>query len=128
MFVVTSPSSCAPASSFVFAHDACHPTDAGHEVYTEAIIKAFGEIRKASKPGKHVLGKPYREDNGEDAKLVAIESSMLTGDWQKLPADNGRVPKTFKVVMRQGGEKKLAVNGVLSMKSNIDFPDSYFKP
>jgi hypothetical protein len=78
-----------PEGKTVFAHDACHPTDAGHQVYTEAIIKAFGEIQKASKPGKHVLGKPYREDNWEDAKLVPIEPGMLTGGWQKLPSDQG---------------------------------------
>ncbi|NQT87796.1 SGNH/GDSL hydrolase family protein, partial [bacterium] len=78
-----------PERKIVFSHDACHPTDGGHEVYTETIIKAFADIQKVSRAGKHTLGKPYRDDNWEDAKLVPLDPSMLTGSWKKLPTDDG---------------------------------------
>lgn len=78
-----------PEGTLVFAHDECHPTDAGHELFTQVITDGLKEIQKASKPGAHKLPEPLRADNWENAKLVPLEPSMLTPGWRRLPADQG---------------------------------------
>jgi len=57
----------------------------------------------------------------ENEKIIELLS-------KKLPTDNFRVPKTFSVVWKKGKTKQLSVRATLSMKSNIDFPNSYFAP
>jgi len=78
-----------PEGKMLFAHDDCHPTDAGHELFTQIITEALKQIQRASKPGPHKLPEPLRPDNWENARLVPIEPSMLTAGWHRLPTDKG---------------------------------------
>jgi len=78
-----------PEGRFIFTHDSCHPTDAGHTVFTEVIADAVQAMEGTSKPGPHKLKKPLDPDNWEDARLVAIQPSMLTGKWEKMDKTQG---------------------------------------
>ncbi len=73
-----------PQGIFVFTGDSCHPTEAGHQMYSETIADALKQIEVASKPRRHTLKPPMASDNWEEAKLVPIEASMLTSGWRKL--------------------------------------------
>ncbi|MBR4172690.1 MAG: SGNH/GDSL hydrolase family protein [Kiritimatiellae bacterium] len=84
----------------VFAPEGVHPYDKGHELYLASIINGFTQM-KDSAPVNHKakLDTPFVANNFETAKMVAIEESMLSGTWQKLPADNSLM-KSFS--NRQG--------------------------
>ena len=69
-------------------YDGVHPTDEGHNVYRDVIVKALEELRPGSKPGRHELTAPFVADNWVDAKMVPFQPAMFQGDWQQLPKDN----------------------------------------
>ncbi|HPD17632.1 MAG TPA: SGNH/GDSL hydrolase family protein [Planctomycetota bacterium] len=123
------PKDTPPEGKMVFAHDECHPTDAGHALFTQVIAEALREIQKASKPGPHALPEPLRADNWENAKLVPIEPSMLTPGWKKLPADQGlgkafgnRLPAIWEAT--QPGEKlSFRFKGTLARLYDLVGPD-----
>ena len=73
----------------LFADDSVHPRDEGHALYLPSITNAFTRMRD-SKPADHraKLAVPFVPDNFEQAKMVPVSSSMLTGSWQALPEDN----------------------------------------
>jgi hypothetical protein len=58
----------------VFAPDSVHPhVETGHQMYLEAIQRSWPSIQEASKVvGPHHLGEPLRENNSEQAKLIAL--------------------------------------------------------
>jgi hypothetical protein len=112
-----------------FANDECHPTDAGHEFFTQVITDALKEIQKASKPGAHKLPEPLRADNWENAKMVAIEPSMLTSGWHKLPADQGlgkafgdRLPVIWEAA-KPGEKLSFRFKGTLARLYDLVGPD-----
>lgn len=72
-----------PDGMFVFTGDECHPTDAGHVMYTETIATAMKEIETASTTLPTHLRSPWVQDNWEQARLVPIKQSMLTSGWTK---------------------------------------------
>ncbi|WP_047812629.1 SGNH/GDSL hydrolase family protein [Rhodopirellula islandica] len=74
----------------VFSTDGVHPhVETGHRLYTEAIARCWPQITAASQDAKpHAIENPLREDNWEQAKMVAIQPQMLTGNWTKLPSDH----------------------------------------
>lgn len=78
------------ANAIVFSEDGVHPhVETGHRLYTDAIIRSWPAIREASgQPEGHSLPKPFRADNWEAAKQVAIAPSMLKGDWETLAEDH----------------------------------------
>ena len=78
-----------PEGKFIFTHDSCHPTDAGHAVFTEVIADAIKAMDGQPKAAPHELKKPMDPDNWEDARLFAIEPSMLKGSWRKLDKTTG---------------------------------------
>ncbi len=85
------PANPAPESQgkIIFCKDDCHPLDAGHEVYKDVIGAAIKTFEPVSKPGPHELKEPFRADNWENAKLVAITPDMLSGSWKKLDPNEG---------------------------------------
>ncbi|MFW6107444.1 MAG: GDSL-type esterase/lipase family protein [bacterium] len=78
-----------PEGKLVFAHDACHPTEAGHALFAEVIAQAILAMEGASEPGPHELEEPFDPDNWHDARLVDIQPAMLSGRWQKLDKTQG---------------------------------------
>lgn len=85
------------AKPMVFSSDGVHPhVQTGHQLYVEAIARSWPKIEKASgKPMAHELGKPLRDDNWEQAKMVPIQPWMLRGEWKRLSADH-RISKRFR--------------------------------
>lgn len=84
-----------PDGMFIFTHDSCHPTDAGHTMYTEVIAGGLKGIEAGSKPGAHALRSPWVQDNWEQAKLVPIDQSMVTSGWVKANPEEG-LAKNFR--------------------------------
>jgi len=72
----------------VFSRDGVRPLPEGNRVYADAIIAGLEELAKQPKPGPHELKPPFDRSNYERARQVAITESMLSGNWQKLPADD----------------------------------------
>lgn len=73
-----------PDGMYVFTHDSCHPTDPGHQMFTDVITGALrNDIEPLSKPVVHKLAAPFVADNWQAAKLVPIDASMLTSGWVK---------------------------------------------
>lgn len=69
----------------LFSNDSVHPRDEGHTLYLESITNAFTQMA-GSKPVNHAakLATPFVADNDENAKMVAIEPSMLSGAWRRI--------------------------------------------
>lgn len=78
-----------PADTILFSTDGVHPSDAGHEVYTEVIVDALKQMEQTSKPGPHALKAPLMADNWEAAKLVPLAPAMLSAGWRKLSPEEG---------------------------------------
>jgi hypothetical protein len=79
----------------VFVEDNVHPTDAGHQLYTEILARHLPELLAGGKPGPHALGAPLTADNYEHAKLVPLERATLGEGWTRLdPATDARA-KSF---------------------------------
>jgi lysophospholipase L1-like esterase len=74
-----------------FAADGCHPRDAGHEIYLELMADAITQMQD-SRPADHQgkLAKVFVPDNAESAKMVPVQETMLSGEWEALPADDAR--------------------------------------
>ena len=75
----------------LFAQDGVHPGLPGHKFYLASIVNGFTQM-KDMPPADHAaaLRTPFVADNLEAAKMVEIEPSMLTGDWQKLPPTDSK--------------------------------------
>ena len=70
----------------LFSNDGVHPRDEGHDFYLESIKAGFAAM-EGLPPVDHgpSLATPFIEGNMENAKLVEIKPSMLSGDWTTLP-------------------------------------------
>ena len=73
-----------------FSTDGVHPLDAGHEIYTEVLAGAIQQMAQDIQPVEHQpkLRTSFVENHWQAAKMVPLEESMLSGDWQKLPEDD----------------------------------------
>ncbi len=79
-----------------FSTDGVHPLDAGHEIYTEVVCDAFRAMRAKNAsnsfpaPETRVakLEKTFVAGNYENAKLVPISPSQLSGTWNLMPDDS----------------------------------------
>jgi hypothetical protein len=80
-----------PAGAFVFANDGVHPGNEGHRVYADVVAQAVTAMRPVSKPIDHAskLNDVFVEDHWQAAKMVPVTEAKMTGDWQKLPTDQG---------------------------------------
>lgn len=78
------------AEIVLFSKDGVHPLDQGHEIYTEVIADAIQQMQPTSKPVNHAskLKQPFVTGHWSDAKMVPLNQTMLSGNWQELPADN----------------------------------------
>ncbi|MCA9022880.1 MAG: SGNH/GDSL hydrolase family protein, partial [Planctomycetaceae bacterium] len=74
----------------LFSKDGVHPLDEGHEIYTEVIADAIKQMETTSQPVDHSskLKQPFVTGHWTDAKMVPLDTSMLSGNWKELPADN----------------------------------------
>lgn len=80
----------------IFSYDGVHPyTRTGHQLYTQALIRAMQQIRPAGIPGAHTLVAPMRADNWQAACLVPISKARLSPGWKKLDPAADALAKTF---------------------------------
>lgn len=87
----------------LFVEDNTHPTDAGHELYTQILVRHLPTLL-AGTPAPHALKAPLVADNYEKAKLIALDQAKLSDGWTKLaPATDpraksfgDRVPSLFR--------------------------------
>ena len=131
IFKAPKPADLASAKPMVFSSDGVHPHDlTGHKVYSEAIARCWPAIEAASgDAAAHVPGEPLRADNWEKAKQVPITPAMLSGDWQKLPADH-HIGKRFAKNMpeihhatRAGATLTFTFDGTTASVFDIVGPD-----
>ena len=88
-----------PDGMYVFTHDSCHPTDAGHAMYTEVIGAGMKEIDAVSKPGVTHLRSPWVQDNWEKARLVPIDPSMVSAGFVKGDPTKPGLARDFQFFM-----------------------------
>jgi len=79
-----------------FSTDGVHPTEAGHKIYTEVVLDAVDLMRAkhnnspypdpATRNAK--LKRSFIADNYENAKMVPIQQTQLSGNWTLLPDDS----------------------------------------
>jgi len=84
-----------------FAADGVHPyNDTGHRLYTEALERSWPKLKAASgTPVPHPLPPPLDAKNLEEAKMLPLSPSWLSGAWTDLPdrLDFGkRIPALWK--------------------------------
>ena len=115
----------------VFSTDGVHPlAETGHKIYTETIARNWPSIWNVSgKVTPHELIAPLREDNWEQAKQIPLSEKMLTGEWEKLPADHA-IAKRFARNMSQmfkakspGAALTFKLNGTMASVFDIVGPD-----
>jgi hypothetical protein len=102
----------------VFAKDGVHPyTNTGHHLYMLAIERSIPAIKAAGKTtGAHTIPAPLDPNNWEKAKMIALTSSMITGDATELPKDQGlgksfgsRMPSVWE--LKPGAELSFKFKG-----------------
>lgn len=79
-----------------FSTDGVHPLDAGHRIYAQVVCDAFVKMRDQAKTSPFPapstrsakLAKTFIDGNFENAKMVPIKKSQLSGAWSPLPADS----------------------------------------
>jgi hypothetical protein len=75
----------------LFANDGVHPRDEGHELYKAAIIAGFTQMKDMPAiDHKTKMAVPFVADNWEAAKMVPLNEKLLSGNWTKLSADDGK--------------------------------------
>ena len=79
-----------PAGTPVFAPDGVHPSPEGHALYLASIQAAFAQFAAKPTPRRATLPPPLDPENLENAKMVEIEPSMLTGKWKRLDDGNDK--------------------------------------
>ncbi len=82
-----------------FSNDGVHPyLDTGHQLYQEAIERAFPAIKTAShRPAPHrQLPAPLTPNRYEASNMLTADHATLSGPWSKLPADQDTPAQWFK--------------------------------
>jgi lysophospholipase L1-like esterase len=74
-----------------FSTDGVHPLEGGHRLYTEVVAQAVRQMTAGAKAASHEpkLASPFVDDHWQAAKMVPLDETMLSGNWQKLPTDAG---------------------------------------
>lgn len=69
-----------------FSKDGVHPLDEGHQIYTDLVADAVRQMAESSQPVDHQgkLTTAFVEDHWQAAKMVPLEASMLSGEWNEL--------------------------------------------
>jgi S-formylglutathione hydrolase FrmB len=92
----TDAEKAALGDKILFSPDAVHPyTDTGHQLYLEAVVRAFAKIEKAGETGTHALPAPYVADNWEAARMIPLSQAKLSPGWHRLNAATNSLAKSF---------------------------------
>ena len=86
----------AVGDKILFSPDGVHPyPDSGHQLYLEAIIRAFKQFQGAGRPGPHALPAPFVADNWEAARMIPLSQAKLSPGWHRLNAPTNSLAKSF---------------------------------
>lgn len=69
----------------VFSPDGVHPyLETGHKIYFDVLRQSFEVMLTGNKltSKKHILSKPLTADNLSNAKMIDIDSNMLSKNWE----------------------------------------------
>jgi len=66
----------------VFTYDGIHPGDAGHQIYTNTIRKAFEEMKSSNASAKSVLPAPLFAGNFSQTGVYSPKAFAHTGGWK----------------------------------------------
>lgn len=92
----TDADKAALAGKILFSGDSVHPyTDTGHPLYTQALARAFTQLRTVGTAAPHPLPAPMRPDNWEAAKLLPLSAAKLTPGWRRLDLSTDPLAKNF---------------------------------
>ncbi len=74
-----------------FSQDGVHPLDEGHQIYRDVLAEAWPAMTTEKQPVDHSaqLETAFIADNWEAAKMIPIDATMLTGEWEALPENEG---------------------------------------
>jgi hypothetical protein len=78
-----------PEGAILFSRDACHPTDAAHQVYCDVIVEGLKRMEASAKPGPHPPRPPLDPAHLEKATMVPLTPAMLTPGWKQLDPRTG---------------------------------------
>lgn len=117
----------------VFSSDGVHPfVETGHALYLEAIKRSWPKL-DTNTPAPHALKKPLHAENWENAKIVPITKSMLSGDWTKLHPDTDKIAAQFHKFLPElwkahqpGAELRFKVKGSVVSIYDLVGPDGGF--
>lgn len=73
----------------IFAKDGIHPTNAGHNLYKEAIVRSMKKLSENNVRKSHKLLSAKSKNNLEDAIMIPVNSSQIIkkGQWNELNSD-----------------------------------------
>lgn len=72
------------SGKLVFARDVCHPYPAGHQLYSEAVIRHLPDLLKPGQPASRPLPAPLDPGRWEASRMAPVESFRLSPDWRRL--------------------------------------------
>ena len=75
---------CDAQGRLIFTRDHTHPTEAGHQLYTQRLAPALAEFLRAGHAGPHVLPPPRRADHWQRARIVTLPEVGPDAAWQEL--------------------------------------------
>ena len=109
-----------------FAKDGVHPTDAGYQIYTEAIVGFLQTQKQEAAPArKYKLPKSLREDSLEHARMLGAEEMLPVGaDWRvesKSPVGDF---KNLLVADKPGAEMTVFFSGPILAMFYVLGPDT----
>ena len=121
-----------PQGRLIFTRDNTHPTEAGHQLYTERLALALPAFFRPGAPGPHALPAPLRADHWQRARLVTVPETNHDGQWQELPPlapqvtaqkGEGLVPPTW-VAFEPGATVEFRFKGTLVGLIGLQGPDN----
>jgi GDSL-like lipase/acylhydrolase family protein len=88
------------ADPIVFSKDTVHPyIKTGHMLYMQALARSFPKLLRKGKKTAHKIISPLHENNRENASMVKLDNSFMSGDWTKLDSEKNPVAKKLKKFM-----------------------------
>ncbi len=74
----------------LFSNDGVHPTDNGHQIYSDTIARSILTMSDQTGPLEHKLAQPINEHCWETATLLPITEAKLSDGWS--PVDERKDP------------------------------------
>ena len=81
VFIGTDPA----GGKLVFASDSAHPTDAGHDIYRDVVVRSMLKMKDLAQAKDHVLPSPLKANNWQTAGLLPVDKCTLSSGW--VPVD-----------------------------------------